>query len=116
MESIVEASWRIYPAAILVGTGVVVGLLGAKRIARFGRTPNGDREKPTVYASGLRLFFIGFALPGLAAGWITHQPVLLAIAFGIGGAEILETSVVLWTLRSRERSFVREGCRRPPGR
>ena len=116
MESIVDASWRIYPAAILGGMGVVVGVFGARRIARMGRSPNGDREKPAIYASGLRLFFIGFALAELAAGWILHQPVLVAIGLAVGGAEILETSVVLWTLRSRERSFAREAGSRTPDR
>jgi hypothetical protein len=78
----------------MLAVGGSLLLLGTRRLVQFARAGRGDAAFRD-YASGLRLVFAGLALAGVAAAWITLQGWLLAIALGVGGEELLETSLIL---------------------
>ena len=108
MDVIADAGWRLYPAGLVIGVGAVMVFWGVRRLVQMERVPSRDRTKPIQYAGGLRLMFAGFAVVGVGAAWVWNQPFILAVALGIGGVELVETTVVLLVLRSRERRFQKE--------
>ncbi len=96
--TIVDASWRIYPA-------VAVALLGVALTARglwFGAagSPGLLRQGRDAFAwiRGFQIAVAGLALVGIAAAWIWRQPWLLVVALGVLGEELFETSRILTAL------------------
>ena len=108
MELIAETPWRVYPTGFIIGVGVITLYLGASRLVRMARVASSDRTAPIQYAGGLRLVFLGLALVGIGSAWMWNQPLLLAAALGIGGVELIETTMALIVLRSRERDYQNE--------
>ncbi len=94
MDALVALSWRLFPAGAMLAVGGILMILASRRLLRFARAARGD-EAFRRYATGLRLMFAGLALSGVAVAWITQQGWLLAIALGVGGEELLETTLVL---------------------
>jgi hypothetical protein len=103
MDAFVELSWRAYPGAILLAVGLALHVLGWRGLLSSFRMSAWDGERPIVFLSGFRVGVIGAALATLAAAWIWQQLWLLLLALAIGGEELLETSVLLYTLRRGRR-------------
>ena len=111
---IVDAPWRVYPAATLA----LVGLVLTARGLWFGtaRSPGLLRQgrDTRAWIRGFQLAVGGLALVGIAAAWVWQLPWLLVIALGVLGEELLETSRILTALnRSSRRPPPGRGTRRP---
>ena len=95
---VVDAPWRVYPAAALA----LLGLALAARGLWFGAagSPGLLRQgcDTRAWIRGFQLAVGGLALVGVAAAWIWQLPWLLVIALGILGEELLETSRILTAL------------------
>jgi multisubunit Na+/H+ antiporter MnhB subunit len=103
MDALVDLSWRAYPGGALMALGLGASLLGLLTLAGGLRRSDWDREKPVAFTSGLRLAIVGLAVAALGASWVWQQLWLLLLALAIGGEELLETSVILYTLRRGRR-------------
>jgi hypothetical protein len=84
-----DLSWLT--AAVLAAAGVV--FLGKAS----GSVASGSESIRLVVR--MRRLMWGAVLLTLAAGLLTHQPVLIAIALVIGFEETLEMGIALWALR-----------------
>ena len=97
--SVVDASWRAYPAAALalvglalLGRGLWFGSAGGPGLLRQGRDAG-------AWIRGFQVAVAGLALVAVAAAWAWRQPWLLVVALGILGEELFETSRILTALR-----------------
>lgn len=103
LNTIIDAPWRAYAAAALAAAGLV--LLG--KGLRFGfRGSHGLlRERDALgWMRGFRLAVVGLCVVGIAVAWVWQVLWLFAVALGILGEELLETSVMIEVLK-----------RNPPG-
>jgi hypothetical protein len=98
MDALVELSWRIYPAAVLIAAGCALALLGVARGVGGLRLPIRHPDKAVSVMRGFRLAVIGLAVAGLAAAWAWHLVWLLVLALAIGGEETLESSMHIYAL------------------
>ncbi|HEU0115106.1 MAG TPA: hypothetical protein VFQ80_10540 [Thermomicrobiales bacterium] len=109
--TLVDASWRVYPAIVLalgggwlVARGLWFGAAGRAGLLRQGRDA-------FAWIRAFQFAVAGLTLVAIAAAWIWRQPWLLAVALGVLGEEMYETSRILTALakprgpatRSRER-------------
>jgi hypothetical protein len=96
--TLVDASWRAYPAIVLAAVG---GWLAARGLwfGAAGR-PGLLRQGRDAFAwiRAFQFAVAGLALIGIAAAWIWRQPWLLVVALGVLGEEMLETSRILTAL------------------
>jgi hypothetical protein len=98
VTNIVGASWRAYPAAALAVTGLVrigkglwFGFDGSRGLLR-------DRDA-LGWMRGFRLPVVGLCLAGIAVAWVGQVLWLFVAAAAIMGEELLETSVIIETLK-----------------
>jgi hypothetical protein len=99
MDAIVDASWRLYPAATLMVLGALL-TVQAVRLARASwRRPLSTSMQPLGWMQAFRLTIIGLALVGIGAAWTWQIGWLLALSLAIGGEETLETSFAISALR-----------------
>lgn len=103
LDTIVELSWRIYPAAAAIAGGMLLASLGAVRGIRGIWLPIRDPSKNLTIISGFRLTVIGLAIAGIAAAWAWHILWLLVLSLAIGGVETLESSIHADALRRGRR-------------
>ncbi len=112
METLVDLSWRAYPASLIIALGGTVLARGLVTVFATARIAASDRGKPISLVTGIRLALVGGAIVALGAAWLWQQLWLFILALAIGGEELLETSVVLYTLRRgrrlEEQSVVQE--------
>src|SRR5437763_16731842 len=99
--SVFEASWRVYPAIALVLAGVIMALRGFGAEVRAFRSAPGDPGTPLAMMRGFRRGILGFAVAGLAAAWLWQLGWLAILAGIITGAELLESSLVVFGLTHR---------------
>ncbi len=97
MNGVFELSWRAYPAGVLLVVGGVLVVLGLRRMWQPFRGP----IDAMAWMTGFRLGVVGLALVGIALAWLWQQVWLLAIALGVGGEELLESSAYVAALRRR---------------
>jgi hypothetical protein len=96
---LVDAPWRGYPAAALALIGLTMTVRGLW--TGVGGSPGLLRQGRDAYA-WIRAFQVavaGLMLVVAAAAWAWRQPWLLAVALGILGEEMLETSRILTALK-----------------
>lgn len=98
MDWLVDAAWREYPAAVLMATGGLLALIGARRQADGILRPIGDPAKALTWMRGFRQTILGLALLGTAAAWLWQAPWLLALSLIIGAGELFESSLDVWAL------------------
>ena len=104
MEALIDLSWRIYPATVLMAVGASLFLLGmAKEWSGLRLALNGDPGKILIFLLGFRLSIIGLALAGIGAAWAWHLTVLLVLSLVIGGEELLESSAHIFAVRRGQR-------------
>jgi hypothetical protein len=95
---IVSASWRGYPAAALTVAGFV--LLGKGLGFGFAGSRGLLHERDALgWMRGFRLAVVGLCLVGIAAAWVWQVLWLFVAAAAIMGEELLETSVIIETLK-----------------
>ncbi len=98
MDTLVDLSWRIYPAVALMAVGTVIALLGTRREIDGIRRPQSDPAKLITWVRGFRLAIIGAAVAATGAAWAWHLTWLLVLALAIGGEETLEGTLILFAL------------------
>ena len=97
MNAVFELSWRAYPASVLLGVGGGLVVLGLRRMWQPFRGP----IDAMAWMTGFRLGVVGLALVGIGLAWLWQQVWLLAIALGVGGEELLESSSYVAVLKRR---------------
>ena len=104
METLIELSWRVYPASALMALGIGLALWGLlMELNGLRGALQGDSGKLLQWIEGFRLSIIGLALAGLGAAWALQLTWLLVLTLAIGGEETLESSVVIFALRRGRR-------------
>lgn len=98
VTTISEAPWRVYPALALVLGGLALlakglwfGFAGSKGVLR-------DRDA-LGWMRGFRLAVVGLCLVGIGVAWAGQVFWLFVASAGILGEEMLETSVIIETLK-----------------
>ncbi len=99
MDGLVALSWRIYPAAVLIAVGLAVTVWSVSRgVCGAGRHVR-DPMRALALLRGFRVGIIGVSLAGVGAAWAWQLGWLLGLSLIIGGQELLESSIVIATLR-----------------
>ena len=97
MEALINLSWRVYPAALLMAAGFILSIRGALRFRR-----------------GFRRAIVGLAIAGIAAAWLWQIDWILVLSLVIGGEELLESTLHIQALGMAERTARRSGRNTPP--
>ena len=108
MDALTELSWRIYPASVLMAMGGLLAGLGVQLEVSGFRLSTRDPDHILKLVRGLRLFILGLALAGLGASWEWNILWLFIVSLVIGGEEMMEISIVIHTLRKRQRQVEQE--------
>lgn len=111
MDTIIDLSWRAYPACIIALAGAWLALAGVQREFESRRRAWRDPQKPIALVAGFRLLLIGVPLIAIAAAWMWQITWLFWLAAIIAGEETLETSLVLHGLREGERLKAQQQAR-----
>ncbi len=99
MTEALEASWRVYPAASMIGGGLLFALFSARRaIARSAGLR--DPFRALELMTGFRLCVVGLATAGFGAAWMWSIGWLAGLAAVIAGEELLESSFVIAAVRN----------------
>ena len=100
---VVDAPWRAVPAAglaliglVQVGRGLWFGAAGSPGLLRQG-------HDAIAWIRCFQVAVFGLALVAIAAAWVWRQPWLLAVALGVFGEEMFETSRILTALKQSPR-------------
>ncbi len=99
METLIDLSWRIYPAAALGALGFASLARGLILLGAGLRRSMWDPGKTLTLVRGFRYSVVGLAIVALGAAWQWHLLWLLLLALAIGGEELLESSIVIFALR-----------------
>ena len=100
MSGMFDLSWRTYPATALLVLGGVLVVLGLRRMWQPFRGP----IDALAWMTGFRLAVVGLAVVVFGLGWLWQQVWLLAIALGVGGEELFESSTYVAVLKRRATS------------
>jgi hypothetical protein len=98
MDTLIDLSWRLYPAAVIIAAGIAVMAIGLRREIDGIRRPLRDPTKVLTFVRGFRLAIIGLAVAGIGAAWAWQLDWLLVLSLVIGGEETLESTVVIFAL------------------
>ncbi len=100
MNAVFDLSWRAYPAGVLLVVGGMLVVLGLRRMWQPFRGP----IDTLAWMTGFRLGVVGLALVGIGLAWFWQQVWILAIALGVGGEELLESSSYVAVMKRRAAS------------
>ena len=99
MNGLVDLPWRIYPASVLMISGLVLAVLGFRLAAgALRRSPWGPASSLTLLR-GFRCAVIGIAVinVGAAWNWQVLWPLVFALVFV--GEELVEISFMIATVQ-----------------
>jgi len=92
MNEIVQLTWRLYPATLLMLAGLALALRGLWLCHAAWPRP-ADLMQPLAWLRGFRRAVVGLALLGLGAAWLWQLAWLCALSLIVGSGEILESSL-----------------------
>lgn len=98
MDAVVDLSWRLYPASLMMLLGALLAVRGTRVEIRAHRLSARDAHKALTFVRGMRLWIQGCAIVALAAAWAWHIGWLGILALVIGAEETLETGIVVFGL------------------
>jgi hypothetical protein len=81
MDALLDLSWRVDPAALMMAVGFILAIRGTLYFLR-----------------GFRRAVIGFAIAGIAAAWLWQIDWILVLSLVIGGEELLESTLHIQAL------------------
>ncbi len=95
----VDASWRVYPATMIIVAGTVFAV---RSVARCRSRAIGLRDpwRALELMRGFRLSVIGLSIASFGAAWLWSIGWLAVLAAIIGGEELLESSVAIAAIRN----------------
>lgn len=99
MDTLLELSWRAYPASCLIALGWVL-LVRAARTWRTAASLDRDPPRALAYARGFRIGILGLCAATFGIGWIGQIGWLLAVSLIVLGEEMLEIGVMIAALRA----------------
>jgi hypothetical protein len=103
MTTLLDATWRCYPATALALLGVALVVRALRREWTAMRGPVTDPATGGAMVRALRGVLAGLALLGLGIGWAAALPWLVVLSCVIGAEEMLEIGVVLGALDHADR-------------
>jgi hypothetical protein len=120
MTELVDVSWRVYPAALLIVTGLTGAVWSGHRAVTRARRLR-DPARALAIMQGFRIAIVGLAVAAVGAAWCWQIGWLFGLALVIGGQAV--ESVVITALKnalprrapgSGSRGGRRPSARRPP--
>lgn len=102
-ELLIDWPGRALPSSLLILAGLGFSTFGVATLGRALRISVWHADRNIVWMRGFRVAIVGLAIAGVGTAWLTQQFWVLLIALAIGGEELLETSVLLYTLRRGRR-------------
>jgi hypothetical protein len=100
MDTLLELSWRAYPASFLIALGCML-LVRAARTWRAAASLERDPPRALAYARGFRTGILGLCAAAFGIGWLWQIGWLLAVSLIVLGEEMLEIGVMIAALRAR---------------
>ena len=98
MDELLEATWRVYPATMLIMAGLGI-FLWSLREGREAKRSTQDPDRAWHVARGFRTAIFGLCAVGIGVGWIWQASWVVFIALIILAEEMWETSVMVETLQ-----------------
>ena len=107
MDGLIDLSWRIYPASVLMIGGLVLAARGFRLAAGALRRPPQGPASSLTLLRGFRCAVIGIALAnaGAAWNWQLLWPLVFALVFF--AEELVEISFMIATVQRDLRRVVR---------
>jgi hypothetical protein len=102
MDALVDFSWRLYPAAVVMAVGAALLVWGIRLEVQGLRRPTRDPEHILSLVRGLRLSILGLSVDELGVACIWQVFWLFVLSLIFVGEEMLEISFVLLVLRRRQ--------------
>lgn len=104
MLTTLESPWFVYLAASILFCGAWLTVHGVVMLLSNRRLPANDPAKLLTLMQGFRRAVIGLAVASVGLAWLSQKGWPLALALGIGGVEILESSIIIAVLKHRNPS------------
>lgn len=99
MVSIIVYFWNYYTPKLFFSFGIVITLLGIYWGIERARKELKHPGRALAIARSLRVVLIGLSIMGAGIGWMWNIESLLLLSLIIGCEELLETSIVIATLK-----------------
>ena len=104
MDALIDLSWRLYPAALLMAAGFTLAARGTLHFRRGFEPPFDGPSRVLAGVRGFRRAIIGLAIAGIAAAWLWQIDWILVLSLVIGGEELLESTLHIQALGMAERN------------
>ena len=98
METLFDASWRLWPSLALIAVGALLAVRGTRRELRAYRLRPAATANALAMVRGFRIAIIGASLVALGVAWQFQLPWLAILAAIILGEELFEASLIEYGL------------------
>ena len=92
MDTLIDLSWRAYPASALMAVGIALVVTGAKKARAGLSSPGGGPANMLAFVKGFRIAVFGVALAGFGVAWQWQLTWVLVLSLVFGGEELLEST------------------------
>lgn len=100
MDTIIEATWRIYPASALIVAGAIILAYAARAAIAAARIDAFAGGKGLAFLTASRIAIIGLGALLLGVAWITQTLWLAVLVAIIGAGELFESTLDISGLRN----------------
>lgn len=104
MDALLDLSWRVYPAALMMAVGFILAIRGTLYFRRGFQPPFDGPSRILAGVRGFRRAVIGFAIAGIAVAWLWQIDWILVLSLVIGGEELLESTLHIQALGMADRN------------
>lgn len=102
MDALIDLSWRVYPASVMMAGGIAVFVCGAYMLCyALGLRLSDHPDKMQTFMRGFRVAVIGLTFAGVGASWNWHITWLFVLSLIVFGEEVMETTTHLYILRRK---------------
>lgn len=102
---------RLAAPYLLIGAGSYLFWIGLSAWIRGSRQTGEPGDRLLGMVRGFRIGIIGLALTGIGIWVLTGQTWVLVLSLAVGAEEVMETSFIIWAIRSDRRQ--KEGLSQP---
>jgi hypothetical protein len=107
VDTIIESTWRFYPAALVMALGALILVRGLRGEWRAFAMPARHDLKGVAIVRAMRLSILGICLLTFGAAWAGQVVWLAVLAAIIAGEEMWETSLMIDGLTNGKRLRLR---------